>query len=162
MEDQNRHILAAPCGLYCGACNIYLNYNSGDKEALNAMAERINQQREIKLDPETDLPCEGCLSSTVAWYCRECAMRDCAVSKGITHCSQCSDFPCQIVTDFNNDEWPHHGEVLANVQRQKEIGIDAWLDEQEKRWRCPECGNAVGWYDAKCRQCEAELPERFS
>lgn len=162
MKNEERMIVAAPCGLYCGACTIYITYKSGDKEALKSMAERINQERDTKLDPETDFPCEGCLSSTVAWYCRECGMRDCAVSKGITHCAQCPDFPCKIITDFNDDEWPHHGEVLVNVERQKEIGITAWLGEQEKRWLCPECKKATGWYDTSCRQCGTKLPERFS
>ena len=88
-------------------------------------------------------------------------MRDCAVEKGITYCTQCSDFPCQTIIDFNNDGRPHHSEVLINVRRQQEIGIDAWLDEQEKRWRCLNCRCIIEWYDTECPQCTTILPKQF-
>lgn len=83
------------------------------------------------------------------------------MDKGITHCARCSGFPCQTIIEFNNDDILHHSEVLDNVHRQQEIGIDAWLDEQEKRWRCQACGCIIDWYDTKCPQCTATLPKQF-
>ena len=133
MSSPQRKELAAPCGLYCGACSTYIARKRGDEEALKAMAECIAEARGQAIKPEEDLTCNGCLSSQLAIFCRQCTMRACAVEKGITHCAQCSDFPCHTITDFNNDGRSHHSEVLANVRRQQEIGIDAWLDEQEAR-----------------------------
>lgn len=97
------------------------------------MARRIAEQRGWVIKPEEDLVCDGCLSSQLAIFCRRCVMRACAVEKEITYCAYCSDFPCQTIIDLNNDGRPHHSEVLINIRRQQEIGIDAWLDEQEKR-----------------------------
>ena len=161
MISQERRELAAPCGLYCGACSTYVARKRGDQAALSAVAKRIAQLRGWILKPEEDLVCDGCLSSQLATVCRRCSMRACAVEKRIAHCAQCSDFPCQTIIDFNNDGRPHHSEVLANVRHQQKIGIDAWLDEQEKRWRCSTCSCPIEWYDTQCPQCTATLPIQF-
>ena len=161
MNSQQRRKLVAPCGLYCGACFIYIARKRCDEAALDAAAKGITERRGWVIKPKEDLVCDGCLSSQLAIVCSRCVMRACALEKGITYCAQCADFPCQTIIDFNNDGRPHHSEVLANVRRQQEIGIDVWLDEQEKRWGCPDCGCVIGWYDTKCPQCAATLPDPF-
>ena len=161
MNSQERRKLAAPCGLYCGACSTYIARKRGDEAALDVVAKRITELRGWVIKSEEDLVCDGCLSSQLAIMCRRCAMRTCAIEKGITYCAQCSDFPCKTIIDFNNDGRPHHSEVLDNVCRQQEIGIDAWLDEQEKRWHCMACGCIIEWYDTQCPQCAATLPKQF-
>jgi len=160
-NSQKRRKLAGPCGLYCGACSVYVARKRGDAAALDVVAKRITEQESWVIKPEEDLVCDGCLSSQQAIMCRRCAMRTCAIDKGITHCAQCPDFPCQTIIDFNNDGQPHHSEVLDNVRRQQEIGIDAWLDDQEKKWHCSACGCVIDWYDTKCPQCAATLPKQF-
>ena len=51
-----------------------------------------------------------------------------------------------MIIDFNNDGIRHHGEVLDNIQRQREIPVEAWERGQEERWRCSKCGCAVDWW----------------
>ena len=96
------------------------------------------------------------------YLCRNCGFRECTQERGLTNCSQCPDMPCQWIIDFNNDGMPHHGEVLTNLERQKEIGIDAWLAVQEKRWRCVQCKSPLAWYDAKCPDCHVTQTHTFS
>lgn len=161
MTGQQRQNLAAPCGLYCGACSAYVAGKRGDTKRLEDLAKRVAQYWSQEVEVK-DLACEGCLSTEViALYCRDCGLRACVFEKGLTHCAQCSVFPCQRITDFNNDGIRHHSEVLDNVQRQRKIGIDAWVKEQEERWRCPECGCAVDWYARQCTGCDTALPRRF-
>lgn len=182
MTGEKKQNLVAPCGLYCGACFIYLAAQRGDSESLEWVAKGLSEQRgqtvsglpplkkgsvvseqrwqtlEVK-----DVACEGCLSSgKIFAICRVCGFRDCALQKGVTHCSQCADSPCQELVDFSNDVFPHHGEVLANIRRQRDIGIDAWIAEQEQRWRCPHCGCATDWYASQCPDCGAALSGHFS
>ncbi len=161
MDSSEHRKLAAPCGLYCGACSTYVARKRGDKAALNAVAKRISERRGWVIKPEEDLVCNGCLSPQLAIFCRRCAMRECTIKKEITHCAQCPDFPCQTIINFNNDGLPHHSEVLSNIHRQQEMGINAWLDEQENRWRCSTCGCVIEWYDIKCPQCATTLPKQF-
>ncbi|MBM3132135.1 MAG: DUF3795 domain-containing protein, partial [Chloroflexi bacterium] len=108
--------LAAPCGLYCGACSIRAGAERGDTQFLELAAAGIAQYLGHPVKAE-DLNCEGCLADVLAIQCRECTIRDCAVSKGFTRCAECGDFPCPTITAFNNDGMAHHGEVLENIRR---------------------------------------------
>lgn len=144
--------LAAPCGLYCGACSILAGVRRGDAAFLELAALGVAEYLGHPVKAE-DLRCEGCFSGVLAASCRECAIRDCALSKGLTHCAGCADFPCAVITDFNNDGMPHHAEVLDNIRRQQEIGISAWAAEQRARWCCPSCGHPTDWYAVKCHGC---------
>lgn len=158
MEDTKN--LAAPCGLYCGACSIYQAAKRNDAEFLAAAATGITEMMGIPAEAG-DLQCEGCLSEVRAIQCRECLLRDCALSRDLTHCSSCNDFPCQQIIDFNNDEFAHHSEVLENIRRQRQTGIHAWVDEQRKRWVCPKCGESTEWYAGQCHFCGTELEDHF-
>lgn len=160
MENQERRHLAAPCGLYCGACSGLIARERGGEDALKQMAKSSNERWGTTISAD-DIYCEGCLSSRVAIYCRRCTIRDCVTKKNINYCYQCTDFPCQTITSFNDDGRPHHSEVLANVHRQKQIGLDAWLDEQEKKWHCHSCGYVLQWYDSKCPRCAEIIPKQF-
>ena len=160
MTDQEQQNLAAPCGLYCGACSIYVAGRKGDSKRLEQIAKGMAQYLGRPVEVE-DLACEGCLSDVIALQCRDCVLRACAFGKGLTHCAQCSDFPCQQIIAFNNDGMPHHSEVLDNIRRQRAIGIDAWIEEQEKRWRCPHCGCEVEWYASQCPDCGTTLAGHF-
>jgi len=181
MEGEQKQRLAAPCGLYCGACSIYRANQRGDTAMLEQIAQAFSglegeltpgmppvrkdcdvsevQKQVVGVESAT---CEGCLSDVVAFPCRICGFRECASEKGVTNCSKCADTPCQWVVDFNNDGLPHHSEVLSNIQRQKDIGIDSWIAEQEERWRCPACGCAVDWYAAQCPDCGVDLNNPWS
>jgi hypothetical protein len=152
--------LGAVCGLYCGACTIYRlthDIDRKDKEvALKAMSERMKA-------PVEEIHCEGCLSDDVMFFCRRCEMKKCATSKpGVIRCSDCVDFPCEIITKFNNDGVAHHGECLKNVRRQKKIGIEEWLEEEYERVRCQYCGVSLDWYARVCHRCGVPNPKAIT
>ena len=153
-------VFVAPCGLYCGACSIRSASNRKDSVLLDAMADGVSLYLGHKVEAK-DLACKGCLSDVVSISCRECKMRDCAFSKGLKYCSECTESPCELIKSFNNDGLPHHAEVLYNVRRQREIGVDSWLSEQAERWRCPGCSTETDWYANKCHSCGADLSGHF-
>lgn len=157
-KDDRR--LAAPCGLYCGACIIRAAVKKEDAHLIGFIADGLARYFGHPVGVE-EVDCEGCLSDIRAAPCRECDIRDCATAKGIDWCFQCPDFPCQLITDFNNDGFAHHSEVLDNIRRQQEIGIDAWLEEQEQRWHCPQCGHPREWYTSQCSSCGTDLEDHF-
>jgi len=151
---------AAACGLYCGACEARIASGKNDLKQLELMAQRISILTGMSVTAK-DMHCEGCQSDIRTLHCRACDIRNCCFSKGFTHCSQCEEFPCQRLKDFNSDAFPHHHEVLKNIQRAREIGINAWLEEQNQRWRCPKCDSNVSWYTEKCPECGAKSPTGF-
>jgi hypothetical protein len=153
--------LVAPCGLYCGACPMYLATQENSQVRLNAFAQQFSAGKmQLKLE---DVLCDGCIGGgRVASFCRACAMRSCAAGKSnVTRCSDCPDVPCAKVTNFNNDGMQHHSEVLENLRHMGEMGISSWTKYEEDRWRCPQCKEKLSWYDKACSKCGAKRSDKL-
>ena len=131
--------LVAPCGLYCGACPMYLATQENSQQRLNAFAQQFSAGKmQLKLE---DVLCDGCYWRRP----RGLLLPRCAsgpalrADVNVTRCSDCSDVPCTKVTNFNNDGMQHHSEVLENLRRVREIGISRWTKYEEDRWHCHQC-----------------------
>jgi hypothetical protein len=61
----------------------------------------------------------------------------------------------------SEEEWPHHADVLKNLNRMREIGVSAWLMEQKDLWKCPNCQDRTFWYQERCTKCKEDLPAMF-
>jgi hypothetical protein len=148
--------LAAVCGLYCGACALY-------RATRDNHSQRLEEVLKTWKLPEGETQCDGCLGGgALTSYCRDCKMRLCAGERpGVTRCGDCSDFPCDRITDFNNDGMRHHAEAIENLKHMQEIGAEKWILEQEERWRCPECHVQVHWYERTCFSCGVKQPYRL-
>jgi len=143
--EMNRYVTC--CGLYCGACvSIFLQ----EKAEGNASLEKFSWEYEEEL-------CPGC----AAGENNHCEITACCIEHNVQICAFCPEFPCSVIRDFSRDEWPHHKEVLENLQRIKEVGIDQWLSEQKDKWSCPACQARNHWYQNKCYNCGAEWEARY-
>jgi hypothetical protein len=159
---KNGENLVATCGLYCGACPMYLDSQSGsDQKTREFMQQLGSKPPEVKRE---DLQCDGCLGNgKLISFCAKCAIRSCAKSKTVAYCSDCSEFPCSRITDFNNNygKLLHHSEALANLRHLREMGIKEWAKSEEERWRCPQCQNRISWYDRACSKCGTKRSDRL-
>jgi len=135
------------CGLYCGACTVL---RANELGTLEQTAERWGTET-------ADLRCHGCKSDVRSVYCRDCSIRSCAVSRGVEFCFACDEYPCAQLAAFRNDRYAHHSIVLRNLEFIRAHGLDAWLEEQAARWRCPTCGTRFVWYDETCGACGAAV-----
>ena len=140
------------CGLYCGACPIYLASRENDKEELR----KISESRGIPLE---EVYCDGCLSNRLFEACINCrhGFRRCAAEKKITWCFECPDFPCQRLELFKDihivNGISHHESVIKDLRYMKEWGIKRFVKEQEQKTRCPQCGKRLYWYLKECPMC---------
>ena len=153
---QNVKNLVGICGLYCGTCPSYLAYQENDIEEL----ERTSQRLGI---PVEEVRCDGCLSDRVTRHCRDCrhGFRHCAEEKKVTWCFQCSDSPCQRLRDFLDvhivNDISHHANLIDELLYIKEHGIEQWVEEQEKKGRCPQCGKRLYWFTRQCPICNIKI-----
>jgi predicted amidophosphoribosyltransferase len=138
------------CGLYCGAC---YHYRASYPEGRHLLEEAVRRGR----DPE-GFTCQGCRSDVLYIHpgCARCEIRACAEGRGVQHCGLCAAFPCQRIEAFQGDGRVHHRDVLAQLERLRTQGVDAWLTEQAQRWTCA-CGAHFSWYEASCSNCGAPL-----
>lgn len=69
-----------------------------------------------------------------------------------------SELPCSTLRTFAADGTPHHAGVIEELVAVRERGEQAWLDDQLKRWACPQCGTHSEWYSKACVSCGTSVP----
>ena len=152
----------APCGLYCGVCAIYIadrDNNQKFKERLVALYKgeipgmgKLPNSENLSIE---DMKCRGCLSDELFMHCRQCEIRACTQEKGYTGCHECDEFPCQYIEDF---PMPAGKKVILRaIPYWREVGTEKWIQDEEARYVCPECGNKVFRGAARCNQCRTTL-----
>jgi hypothetical protein len=113
MRANERETLIAPCGIDCGACELYL---CKDDQQLTAylVSKGIAKDK---------LPCSGCrdLQGCCPVIGSRCATHACVSDKQVEFCFQCNEFPCsklQPSADRAN-VLPHNLKVfnLCTIQR---------------------------------------------
>jgi len=121
----------AVCGLNCPQCDMY-RASHGDEKARNEIVEWFKEKRGKELRPE-QIRCEGCRGPLEVHWSSDCEMLQCAKKKGVEYCFQCRDFPCTILKAFSSDGAAHHKRTVENLKRMKEIGLEKWIAEQDKK-----------------------------
>jgi hypothetical protein len=130
------------CGLYCKACSARGRIpqqaqtlkQSLEKEGFTAWGPLVFQNFEAFWTLLSDLgdhdkACPGCRAG--GGY-PACEIRVCARERAVDICALCEDFPCDRIQQFTR----RYPTLLVDGQRLKEIGIDAWIAEQEDRVKC--------------------------
>ncbi len=152
----------SPCGLYCGVCAIYMAYRDNNekfKQRLTGLyqggvAGKGTLPNSENLS-EKDIRCKGCLSDDRFMHCAQCSIRDCTKEKGLSGCHQCDEFPCKFIDDFPMAVGKKV--ILRCVPYRKKHGTRKWVEDEEKRYVCPECGNKVFRGVVRCNQCRTDL-----
>ena len=157
------------CGIYCGACSILRAYKTGNKDNFASYWTKSTlkdflkgQGVSIAEGEDLSLKCHGCKTDTIFINCKYCKIRTCAISKKVEHCNDCEQYPCNLLNNtLLNEEiqkqLPHLKAALDNLNTIKNAGVNNWLEQQEKQWKCPECDTTSSWYTFSCPSCGKDL-----
>jgi len=161
-EEIRNKDLMAPCGLYCGACGVYLATRDGNEKFRAIMANLYGTKPE-------ETHCLGCMQSDppkkMYKYCGACPIRDCIKSKGFYSCHQCSDWPCSTVENFGFATGRRVMEKTIPLWREKvaaygdEEGSVAWARAELERYHCPSCGQPLFRGAQQCRACKKPVAD---
>ena len=144
----NKEELAAPCGLYCGVCGVYIAHRDNNTK----FKERLTTVYGVGVD---EIRCQGCLSDELFGYCQTCSIRSCTQEKAIEGCHQCTDFPCGFIENF---PLPVGKKVILRaIPTWRELGTIRWIEEEEKRYHCPHCGYQLFRGAQRCRECRESV-----
>ena len=95
-EIKNKNLMA-PCGLYCGACGVYIATRDNNEKFKAIMGKLYGTKPD-----ETE--CFGCMQpdppKKLYCYCKDCKIRNCIKSKNYYSCHQCNDWPCSMIESF--------------------------------------------------------------
>jgi hypothetical protein len=131
--------VVAVCGLNCAKCDVYLAGHGNEKlrgEIVQWLLERGSKPEEIK--PE-EITCGGCRSPLNIHWSPDCELLSCAKQKGYQYCFECTHFPCEKLQKFSSDGRAHHKRTVENMRRMKEIGLEAWIAQQNQKGLCVFC-----------------------
>jgi hypothetical protein len=123
--------LIAPCGMNCTLCHAYLR----DKNT-----------------------CVGCraVDTDKAAYCRKCIIKNCehiAASESKL-CYECNKFPCTRLKQLDKRyRTKYHMSMIENLEYIQQFGIDAFVEKEEKRWTCENCGSLICVHRVNCLNC---------
>ena len=124
--------LIAPCGMNCAIC--------------------IGHVREKK-------QCPGCnaMDENQAVYCRKCTLKKCAIlkEKNMKFCSDdCEKYPCKRLKNLDKRyRTKYRMSMLENLENIKNLGIEKFIENEQIRWKCPECGELLCVHRAICWNC---------
>ena len=140
--------LAAPCGLYCGICGVYVAHRDNNSK----LKEKLAGVYDVTVE---QVQCDGCLSNILFAYCETCSIRDCTIKKGIEGCYQCDDFPCKFIKHFPTVAG--RPMMLRAIPAWRELGTERWMEEEERRYQCPHCGHKLIRGAKRCRNCNNQV-----
>ena len=102
-----------------------------------------------------DIQCRGCLSDSPFKYCMRCDIKNCTKEKGYSGCHECDEFPCKHIDDFPMSVGKKV--ILRAIPHWREVGTERWIQDEEARYICPECGNTLFRGVMKCNKCKVNL-----
>jgi hypothetical protein len=131
--------LVAPCGINCGVCVSYL-----------AMKNDLKKQGFSKSY------CSGCLprGKNCAFLKKNCDL----LGKGLVRfCNECVHFPCSRLKKLDyRYRTKYHMSMIENLEFIKVNGMDMFLEKEEEKWRCPQCGEVICCHNGLCLNCNLD------
>jgi len=125
METQ----LIAPCGINCRVCRAYM---------------RVGKSKS----------CLGCRGD-FTWKSSSC-VKNCEkmITGKFEYCFECGEYPCTRLRRLDKRYRTKYGtSPIANLTSIKEIGIDIFVENETKKWTCPECGSMLCMHIPQCLKC---------
>jgi hypothetical protein len=101
-------------------------------------------------------------------YCKGCRPRDkkCSFVKKkcekllkheLDFCYECNEFPCELINNLAQSyEKKYRMNMVDNLKYIKEHGITTFLENEKKKWECPECGEVICCHNGICYSCNLE------
>jgi hypothetical protein len=132
-------ILVAPCGMNCGVCSSYL-----------AMKNDLKKTGIMKTY------CAGCRprGKNCAFMKKNCDL----IGEGkIQYCYECDTFPCRRLKALDKRyRTKYHMSMIENLQFIKAYNMKKFLEKEEEKWKCPECGGTICCHNGICYNCGLE------
>jgi hypothetical protein len=132
--------LIAPCGMNCGICSGYL----AKKYDIRSKGVRMTY-------------CAGCRprDKQCAFLKKRCEI---LLNGRVEYCYECESYPCERLRHIDKRYFlsRFRMSMIENLEYIKEYGMEKFLEKEEEKWRCPECGGVICCHNGICFNCGLE------
>ena len=107
-------------------------------------------------------PCAGCLNTDTGKpeHCRKCRIKDCIRNSGFSYCFECSDYPCKLITNLEKSyNKRYQASLMENSEYMRQYGLEAFAQQQEKKYTCSKCGGIISIHDRECSEWQENLKQ---
>jgi hypothetical protein len=123
--------LIAPCGMNCRLCRAY----GRDRNACPGC------RGDDSLKPKTRVLCRIKTCGKIA-------------RGGARYCFRCDSFPCDRLNSLDKRYRTRYGmSMIDNLRSIGQLGIRRFLENEKRRWACPECGEVICVHEPQCLSC---------
>ena len=125
--------LIAVCGMNCRICVGYFGYTMTGRKRKHT--------------------CPGCrISGKICAFVKKRCSK--ALKEEVTYCFECEDFPCEIIEKLDKTYIERYKmSTINNLKFIKEKGMEKFLESEEKKYKCDECGGVIYVHTGKCYEC---------
>ena len=121
----------APCGMNCGVCYAFLREKNR---------------------------CPGCraFAGTEPVSIARCKIRNCEEIRSgeIRFCFECKSYPCKNLNHLDTRyRTRYHMSQIENLEVIRRKGIRRFVQSEEARWFCPDCGGTICVHKGCCCNC---------
>jgi hypothetical protein len=105
--------------------------------------------------------CHGCreIDAYESSYGRKCTIRSCQILKNGNwdFCSdKCEKYPCSRLKNLDKRYRTKYGmSMIENLGNIRNLGIEKFIESEQSRWKCPECGKLLCVHRISCLSCGA-------
>jgi hypothetical protein len=137
---------------YKGDNQLWTTYWTAIAVCIAAPAQPCWQQRQEKLTRLCNVTDAKARNPP---FCATCGIKACALRKGYEFCYQCNELQtCELMQKFVADtQYPYGQCVVKNMETLQVMDLPKWLEMQDERWRCKNCGAPHSCYHETCLQC---------
>ena len=141
MIDDNitRKDLIAPCGMNCSICSNFLAL----KNDIKSKGVRMPY-------------CSGCRirNKKCAFLKKRCEL---LINNRVRFCYECKKFPCDNLQTIDKRYRSFYNmSMIENLKFLKENGIEKFLEKENKKWKCPNCGGTISCHNGICFECSLD------
>ena len=127
-------ILIAPCGMNCGICIGYIREKN---------------------------KCPGCNieSQKKPQHCMSCIIKNCEYLQESQSgfCYACEKYPCRRLKQLDKRyRAKYHMSMLENLAYIKQYGLEKFVKNEDRRWRCTSCNGQLSAHRENCLECGRE------
>jgi hypothetical protein len=126
-----RAALIACCGMNCSLCRAYRR----DRNACPGC------RGDDSVKPKTRVTCR---------------IKNCEkiVQGKVRYCFRCGSFPCDRLNSLDKRYRTRYGmSMIGNLRSIRKFGIRHFLENEKRRWTCPDCGEMICVHEPQCLSC---------